>query len=288
MENNRWVIYDSKLIRASEPAVPVESRGLMYGEGCFETLRSYKGAFFKAEEHLERLKQAAGFLGFHYPEELDSSSFKDLTAALLHKNSLSEEDAVIRIQIWSSGGRGYHVEKKPEIHYSILATPLPEFEPAITLATVDTRRIPTDSLPSKYKLTNNINYIAAARQAEQKGADDALMLTVDDKISETTIANLFWISGDTVYTPSEACDLLPGITRKTLIELIGKMESCDIKEGEYSIAEIYRAESVWVCNSLRHIIGVARIDDRDYDISHEVLYRLKAVFDEYVQSELKE
>ena len=287
MENNRWVIYDSNLIRASEPAVSVESRGLMYGEGCFETFRAYKGSFFKPEEHLGRLKQAAGFLGLPYPEDLGVSGFRKLSRKLLDSNNLSGEDAVIRIQLWGSGGRGYGVEGKPENHYSILATSLPEIKAEVTLATVDTRRIPAESLPAKFKLTNNINYITAARQAAQKGADDALMLTVDEKVSETTIANVFWVTGNTVYTPSKECDLLPGITRDTLIELMSQFHSYNIEEGEYSPEQIYRADSVWICNSLRHIIGVSRIDDHTYNANHDVLNRLKKAYDNHVQSELK-
>ncbi|MDX1586546.1 MAG: hypothetical protein R3222_07375, partial [Balneolaceae bacterium] len=82
MEDNRWVIYDGELIKASQPAVPVESRGLMYGEGCFETLRAYKGAFFKAKDHLDRLKRASRFLGLDYPDRLEFDSFRRLSQDL--------------------------------------------------------------------------------------------------------------------------------------------------------------------------------------------------------------
>jgi branched-subunit amino acid aminotransferase/4-amino-4-deoxychorismate lyase len=286
MENNRWVIYDKKLIRASEPAVPVESRGLMYGEGCFETLRAYKGAFYKPEEHLDRLKQAAAFLGFSYPEDLQLSSFRELSGKLLNRNNLLKEDAVIRIQLWGSGGRGYRKESSPEVHYSILADPLPDFASEVTLATVDTRRIPSESMPSAFKLTNNINYIAAARQAAKKRADDALMLTVDETVSETTIANVFWLAGNTVYTPSEECDLLPGITRKTVLEILSTFSSYDIKKGRFTLKDIKRAEAVWICNSLRHIIGVSGIDDHGFDPGHDFLHRIQNAYDSHVKSEL--
>lgn len=287
MEDDRWVIYDGELIRASQPVVPVESRGLMYGEGCFETLRSYQGAYFKAREHLQRLKETAGYLGFLYPEELMTASFIQQSGELLEKNRLSEVDAVIRIQLWSSGGRGYGIRANQEIHYSMLATPLPEYPSEVTLATVDTRRIPSESLPSQFKLTNNINYMAAAREAAQQGADDALMLTIDNKISETTIANLFWVTGNTVYTPSQECDLLPGITRNTLIDILGRSGSYEIKEGEYDFEHILQADSVWICNSLRHMIGVSRIDKHHFDSEHDFLNRLKNEFERRVQKELE-
>lgn len=287
MEDDRWVIYDGRLIRASQPAVPVESRGLMYGEGCFETLRAYQGAFFKAGDHLERLRQAAGFLDFSFPDILKYNSFRQLSGKLLEKNNLSEVDAVIRLQLWSSGDRGYGLKSNPDIHYSMIASRLPNYPTDTTLATVETRRIPSKSLPSHFKLTNNINYITAARQAAKQGANDALMLTVDEKVSETTIANLFWLKGNTVYTPSKACDLLPGITRNTLIDLLRGFSSYEFKEGEYDLEQIYSADSVWICNSLRHIIGVSRIDDHSFDSDHDFLKQLKETFENHVQSKLE-
>ncbi|NGP76078.1 hypothetical protein G3570_05515 [Balneolaceae bacterium YR4-1] len=287
MEDDRWVIYDGTLIRASQPAVPVESRGLMYGEGCFETLRAYQGAFFKAGDHLERLRQAAEFLDFSFPDILKYNSFRQLSRKLLEKNNLSEVDAVIRLQLWSSGDRGYGLKSNPDLHYSMIASRLPNYPTDTTLATVETRRIPSKSLPSHFKLTNNINYITAARQAAKQGANDALMLTVDEKVSETTIANLFWLKGNTVYTPSKACDLLPGITRNSLIDLLLGFSSYEFKEGEYDLEQIYSADSVWICNSLRHIIGVSRIDDHSFDSDHDFLKQLKETFENHVQSKLE-
>lgn len=287
MENNRWVIYDGNLIRAVDPVVPVESRGLMYGDGCFETLRVYKGAFFRLEEHLSRFKSAAEFLGLDYPEQLEESSIKELSENLLDKNKLSNKDAVIRIQLWRSGKRGYSVSGENISHFSMLATPLPEIPTSIALASVDVKRIPNKALPSRYKLTNNINYITAARQAAQKNADDALMQTVEGYLSETTIANLFWISGNTVFTPSLACDLLPGITRSVLIHLIGEFDGVVLKEGEYFLEEIYKADAVWICNSVREVVAVSQVDGVRYNEDHFVNEKLKESYKNFLLKELK-
>src|SRR5699024_4498907 len=104
-------------------------------------------------------------------------------------------------------------------HFSISASECPRnFKPPI-LATVETKRISADALPSIYKFSNGINYIIAANEAAEKGADDALMQTINGKISETTIANIFWIKDEKIFTPSTACDLMPGITRNAVINL---------------------------------------------------------------------
>lgn len=286
MENNRWVIYDGNLIRANQSVVPVESRGLMYGDGCFETLRVYKGAHFKLESHLDRLRAGAEFLGLKVPAGLEPSPIKKKLEKLLHKNRLKEEDSIVRVQLWREGGRGYHVQDIDESHYSILALPLPDMVSSVSLASVDLRRIPEKSLPSRFKLSNNINYITAARQAAEKGADDALMQTVDGYLSETTIANIFWISGSTVFTPSRECDLLPGITRSIIIQLVEEHSELEILEGKYSLKDIYEADAVWICNSVREVMAVSQIDDVAYNPDHHIVDQLKESFKKFIQSEL--
>ena len=286
MESNSWVIYDGNLKQAAEPVAPVESRGLMYGDGCFETLRSYKGAYFRLGDHLERLKEAARFLDIDFPDDLVISSFKRLSETLLDKNGLNEADAVIRIQIWRSGQRGYGTQGQHDSHYSILATPLPQTPASVSLATVDIKRIPNESLPSGYKLTNNINYITAAGQAEHKGYDDALMHTVEGYLSETTIANLFWITGDTVCTPSEECDLLPGITRNVLIRLIRESDDVFFEAGKYRAEELLRADAAWICNSVRELVAVSRIDNVSYDSHHSFLKQLRNSYQKILHAEL--
>lgn len=286
MESNNWVIYDGSLKQAAEPVAPVESRGLMYGDGCFETLRSYKGAYFRPGDHLERLQEAARFLDIDFPDDLKLRSFKRLSESLLDKNGFNEADAVIRIQIWRSGQRGYGTHDQHESHYSILATPLPEIPASVSLATVDIKRIPNESLPSRYKLTNNINYIKAAEQAKQKEADDAMMLTIKGYLSETTIANLFWIIGDTVCTPSEECDLLPGITRNILIRLISESDDIALKEGKFRPEDILKADAVWICNSVRELVPVSRIDNVAYDSHHSFLKQLRESYQKILHAEL--
>lgn len=286
MESNKWVIYDGNLNRASDPVVPVESRGLMYGEGCFETLRSYKGAYCRLGDHLKRLQEAARFLDIDFPDDLELHSFERFSENLLDKNGFKEADAVIRIQLWRSGQRGYGTEGEHESHYSILATPLPEIPASVSLATVDIERIPNESLPSRYKLTNNINYITAARQAKQKEADDALMLTVEGYLSETTIANLFWITGNTVYTPSDECDILPGITRNIVIRLIRESDGITFEEGKFQPEDIYKANAVWICNSVRELVPVSRIDVVSYDPQNVLFKQLKESYQKFLHGEL--
>lgn len=287
MENKRWIIYNGDIIGADKPVVPAESRGLMYGDGCFETLRVYAGRYFKLQAHLDRLRAGASFLGISYPDELKTPSVKQLVHQLLGRNSLPNNDAIIRIQVWRGGSRGYGPEEDARTHYSIIATPLADTDSAVRLATVDIKRIPSAALPAEFKLCNNINYIVAAARAREKDASDALMQTLEGHISETTIGNLFWISGKTVFTPSKACDLLPGITREVLIDIISQKDGLTIKEGVFTPEDLGKAEAVWMTNSVRELQPVKQIDDQVFDTDHPVFKSLEAAFKKHLEENLR-
>lgn len=288
MKNNDWLIYDGAFKPAEQPLISVRSRGLMYGDGCFDTFRSYSGRFFALEKHLNRLKEGTEFLGMVFPDVLKQTSFQGLLYSLLKKNKLLDKDAIVRVQVWRAGGRGYQTEPRSSAHFTVTASKYAADEPVVpaALATADIKRIPDQALPSRYKLSNGISYIIAARQAQTKGADDALMLTTDNRVSETTIANVFWVKGKTVYTPSTVCDLLPGITREILIEVLKNSTACKVEEGSFSPDEVLNAEAVWICNSVRELVPVGRIDDQSFPARHPLFEEIKEKFVEYRDQKL--
>lgn len=285
---NDIALTDGQFVQRETPVVPVRSRGLMYGDGCFDTLRAYEGKFFRLGDHIDRLQSAALFLGIDYPDDLLEKSLKNRLLELLEKNGLKNSDAIVRIQLWRKGGRGYKPESaRPNGSYAVLASPLPDIPESVHLASVGIRRIPNQALPANYKLSNNLNYIIAAREADQQKADDALMLTLDGHVSETTIANIFWIKGRTVYTPSVECDLLPGITRKILIELMASQTEYDLNEGAYELGHLLEADAAWICNSVRELVPVQRINDTTFGIRHRIIDQLSSLYSGYKEQEMK-
>lgn len=285
-DHSQYVIFDGSLQRSDEPAAPVTSRGLMYGDGCFETLRSYSGGLLKLNEHLKRLKKGLNYLNIPYPNDLQPTSLKKQIKSLLQKNELIETDGIIRLQVWRSGNRGYKIPEPGESRYSITTTKLAEPKEAYKLATVSTKRVPSTSVPAKYKLTNGLNFIIAASQASQKNADDALMETIDNYISETTIANVFWLKDEVIYTPSTECDILPGVTRSIVLKLVRESLNIELRAGTFTVEEVKKADRVWICNSVKEIAPVCAIDDRRFETGGPLLDKLKGEFQRFRDNHL--
>lgn len=282
-----WIVIDGKITAAKEPVAPATSRGLMYGDGAFETFRVYEARTFLLKEHLQRLKEALKVLGISFPSKLNSRFIRDSVYQLLEKKDLINAKAIVRLQVWRDGKRGYGPDANASSHFAIIISESPDsFEPP-ALATVEKKRIPAEALPSSYKFTNGINYILAAREAAQKDADDALMETIEGYISETTIANIFWIKENRVFTPSVKCDLVPGITRRIIIKLIDQVKTLQIEVGKYPLRHLLNADGVWITNSVREVLPVAAINETSFTDYHEGIEQLQQNFIGFRNSKLK-
>lgn len=273
--SKNWIVFDGDIVSADQPVVPAVSRGLMYGDGVFETFRTYESQTLFLQKHLDRLYAGLGVLGISEVSELVINRLRPMVYELLVKKSLTSKDAIVRLQVWRDGQRGYTPDSEANTHFSITASACPDSFTFPHLSTVDVRRIPSASLPSDYKFTNGINYILAAREADEKGADDALMKTTEGHISETTIANVFWAKGDNIFTPSTKCNLIPGITRNSIIRIIEQSENWTLQEGAFGLDHLLDADIVWICNSVRELLPVQQVEGYTFDIENKLLKELQ-------------
>lgn len=271
-------ILNGKLVSPDQAVVPVDSRAVSYGDGCFDTLRSYRGRFLMLDRHLERMTGAMNYLGMDAAAFPHGQTFRKHLDRLLAANDLEHEQAMVRTQVWREGGRGYHISEPSAVSWFTKAASLPDIPDFVALKKVETRRIPVACVNPRYKLSNGVNYIIARREASQHEADDALMLTTDGFISETTIANLFWYRDGVIYTPSDDCDLLPGITRDIVMELVENMNNVKLETGTYGFDVLKHAETAWICNSLREIVPVERVDDISFDTDHSLIKEIQDHF----------
>jgi len=266
-----------------EASLPATSRALSYGDGCFETLVSYKSKFLHFEDHFARLQSGLKYLDMNL--DLTKDLLKSEVQKLLKKNELEDEDSVVRIQCYREGSSGYF-DISDRSGFIISNRSIPLGSDSIKLKTVSIPAIPSAALERKVKLSNTINYIKAAQEAKKKGGDDALMLTIDKRISETTISNIFWVKGNQVFTPSVNCDLLPGVTRSILIALINQDSELELIEGLFGLEDIYSAEAVFCTNSVMEMKSVSSVDDHLYKTEHSVSEKLKDDFKVYKEKRL--
>lgn len=281
---NKFVVYNGEVLPQNQVLIDPLNRGMMYGDGFFDTLRSYKGKFLLLDKHFDRTRKTAEFLGIKV--RFTFQDFHDKIMELLEANELHGTEALIRVQCWREGERGYATDSEDSSWLTTCSELHTDSSP-VKLITSSTRLIPTRSLPRIYKLSNGLNYIIAGNEAKRSGADDALMLSTEGWVGETTIANIFWIKGNMIFTPSADCDMLPGITRDLIIDLINDMEGYDVIVGKFEPGHLNEADAVFCTNSVREIIPVSSLDDVAFDTTNPVLKEITGSFRDFRSQNLK-
>ena len=280
------VYLNNRMVQKSDAVFPAASSGLYYGAGCFETFRCYSGKLLHFEEHMDRLNSGLNYLGVGIKESPDANEIRDRIHELLRENKLDKSDAKIRIQVSIRNGGGFSTKQSHS--YDVLITTetfKPTSEP-VRICKVSTCVVPKVCRPTGHKLSNMLHYRNAFREAESRGYDDGLMLTMNGNVSETSIANIFWRSGENIYTPAVSCDILPGIMRNLVLKLLTDELNYSVEEGEFVMDDVKNADEIWLTNSLREIRPVASFDDVNFKLNTEFMSQLLNSLETYKQNYL--
>lgn len=268
-----WIWVDGEILESQRPVLPAESRGVIYGAGCFETFRIDGYRVRDLDRHLERLQRGLDWLGASSCRP-SRSLIGPVLAELLEKNGIGERSAVARIQASLGGGRGYSSPERLPVYLIVSVRPAAPRPASIRLASVGARVVPAACRPADLKLSNTLHYMQGWREANRAGGDDALMLTLGGDVAETSMANLFWMKGEVVRTPSVDCDILPGIVRSRVIGLLEEEKDVILRSGRFTPDSLLDADLVWVTNSVKGIVPVTGIDGHRFPAGGEILKRL--------------
>lgn len=226
--------------------VSAADRGFRYGDGVFETIAAQNGVPYRFDWHIGRLERGLNAIRIAY----DTSRLRRDCQVLLDE----AETGLLRIQITrGEGGRGYLPEPtEPTCVIEMLPMPEVPAQP-VDLWLSSYKKPSSDILPVRYKLCQGLNSTLARMEAADHGCFDALMLSPEGHIAETSSATIFWVKDGKVYTPSLDTGALEGATRAALMEL------CTIKEERAELAALENAEAVFITNTAWNVLPVARL-----------------------------
>ncbi len=257
----KFISVNGKIIKRSEAVIPAVSSGLYYGAGCFETLRYDGSGLFRFSDHIRRLNRGLNYLGASESQFANEEEIKEHIQELIQRNQYQDEFVRVRIQASLQESKGYYRHEDAGLIWVITCEKITsQNDKPVSLITSKTRVIPTVCRPADLKLSNMLHYRQAFREAADAEADDALMLTTDGFVAECSVANIFWKKGNVVYTPSKECDILPGIMRAAVIEIMEWIEDYELVEGRFKPRQLMEAEATWLTNSIKEITAVGEID----------------------------
>lgn len=252
--------YDGHLVSRKQLRLDPGDRGLLLGDGIFETLLAGEGRIEHLELHLERLRNSATMLGIPLP--YDAAGMQDGLAALLVANRLTAGLAAMRITLTRGPGRrGLLPPDAPQPHLLMTAiTYHPPAEESFAARIVAIRRNEGSPL-SRIKSLNYLDNVLALQEAVAGGADEALLRNNAGQICGGSRNNLFVVRGGYLITPPIADGVLDGIKRRVILDCARRI-GCPVAEESLSPMDLLSVDEAFFSNSLMGIKPVHRIDER--------------------------
>lgn len=236
------MIWKNGELIATAGAVDGLDRGVMLGDGIFETMTFKGGGPIRLDRHLARLANGLGVLDF--AADIDAEIIRKAATLLADSNDVAE--GALRLTVLrGSGARGVLPASMgdPTVMMSLTPAMLCDTTPVNAIIATCTRR--NDQSPmSSIKSTNYGDAILARMEADRSGADDALMLNTRGKLAEATAANVFCVIDGALVTPPQSDGALPGVMREIM------MERTNAQERSISTEDLHRADEVFLTSSL--------------------------------------
>lgn len=235
------------------PAFSIHDR-LRLGECVFATILCRSGKLVHGDLHIEKLARHLSVMHFEMPYSTDE--LLRFSEDVLQQNGLTGEPAALNIYVTGGvSGNGIKRAEKPALNTVIRALPAPKTPDSLHVVIAKNVRRNEGSPLSQIKCANYGENILAALEAEERGADDAVLLNNAGRISTGTIASIFAVLDGRLCTPPLAEGAQSGVTRKLLLDYY------DGQECPLTPEDLRTAEGVFMANSLRGAVPVTHLDD---------------------------
>ena len=277
---------NDKLVDIDKACISVSDSGFLYGAGLFETMRSYNGVVFSLKDHLDRLFFSAGALSIE--NSYDRKYIADAIYKVLRANKLT--DARLRLTLTSGPMAKTEEERRATLLIAATKlTPYPAeyYKNGVLVVLCPFRQNPSEPIYG-HKTTSYFCRMLGLKQAHQKRAAEALWFTVDNRLAEGCISNVFLVKDSALYTPPIVTPVLAGVARKTVCQLAIK-NSIKLVEKDLSIDDVLSADEIFLTNVIMQIMPVSRVEKHtvcDGKVG-AMTKKLQKCFDEFIENECR-
>ncbi|HEY8448541.1 MAG TPA: branched-chain amino acid transaminase [Thermomicrobiales bacterium] len=286
-----YAFFEGQIVPFAEAKISIGTHCVQYGTGAFAGLRGYLSAdgsainIFRLPEHAARLLNSAKLLRAELPYDRDA--IVSIITSLVEKNAPTG-DIYIRPFVYKPA-----IQLTPRLRgigdeLAIYMLSLGDYlrldrgQKAIVSSWV---RIPDNAIPSRGKISGAyINSAFAKDEAEEKGADEAIMLNTSGKIAEGSGCNLMIVRDGVLITPPINSDILEGITRRSILQIAAD-EGIPTEQREIDRTELYLAEEAFFCGTGVQLAWIESIDGRPVGNGQigPITERLRTIFFDIVR-----
>lgn len=257
---------NGRIVGQEQAFVSVFDHGFLYGEGVYETLRTYAGRPFLFERHMRRLRNSASMLALPVPiadSDVEARFCDTLQAAGLRGGPGSE--AYLRLMVTRGvGDLSYDPSSCPAPTVVVIARPQVDppdevYEQGVKVAIVSIVRNHPGSVNPLIKSNNLLNNAMGMQEAFRRSCFEGVMRNYRGELAECTTSNLFAVAGGIALTPPLDAGLLPGITREFLFE-IGAECGVPVQEAVLRDRDLLGADESFLTSTTRAIVPIVQVD----------------------------
>ena len=259
---------DGKITPTTEARIPVMDRGFLYGDSIYEVFRTYDGIPLFYEEHWRRFENSASLIHLsigHTKDELTEQIRATIRAS---GAAQLKRDVYVRYVVTrGEGPLDLLPHSGARTRLVIIVKEVPTWNPifysrGVDLAIVGTRRNPRHALDPNIKGGNYLNNVLGVLEASARGADDCLMLDAEDRITEASNSNVFFVIDGKLVTPSQSAANLRGLTKAAIHEAC-KAQGLKSSEVEISAAAVAGASECFLSSATREVMPVHKLTAED-------------------------
>lgn len=265
----KYAYFEGQIVPFEKAAVSVMNHTFNYGTGAFGGIRAYWNEdeqqlfVFRPLDHFTRFLDSARLMTFDLPYTVEQ--LNDILVELLRLEKWQTNIYIRPIAYIKSNVIGV---KLHDLAYDVTMFSLPfgsyvRSEEGIHVTFSSWRRIDDNSIPARGKITGAYaNSALIKSDAQRAGFDEALVLNQDGHVSEGSAANFFLIRHGVVHTPLLTSNILEGITRRTVIQLMREEMGLEVIEREIDRTEVYLADEAFFCGTGVQIAAITMVDYR--------------------------
>lgn len=256
---------DGKLHTADERSIHPDNRAFRYGEGLFETIRLHKGTMPLFDLHWERLTRSLPALYFELPVHFTKDYLKNELLQLAKRNQALDA-ARMRIMIFKGEG-GIWEKPTANFRYLLQCWPLEQNEISMNENGLDIGVFPDGRKAcdafSNFKTNNYFLYALAAQYAKTQKWNECIVLNQHDRICDTTIANIFFVKSNIIYTPTLAEGCVAGVMRTHLLNSLTE-KGWQVEEAAFTPEQLADADELFLTNAMNGVRWVKRFNEKQY------------------------
>jgi 4-amino-4-deoxychorismate lyase len=245
--------------------IPASDRGLLYGDGLFETIAIADSHLCLWERHYKRLEAGGRRLGIPIP------SSETLLEEILQEAGSNERGVIKVIITRGDGTRGYAPSVNPIATRIVQFYPWPEHPNELTSHGVKVRicnnRLGANHTLAGIKHLNRLEQVMARGEWNDPEIREGLMLDARGQVVEGTMSNIFMFKEGILHTPDLSECGVNGVMRGLVLD-VAKEIGIEVNVGHISLSEVLHADSLFLTNSLIGIWPVKSLEDREFDLGH--------------------